>query len=225
MNGAIELAVRQRPSPSTIAIVSCDDPAAIEDAAAALSLARARDLQVVVPARRWATTYVSDGITVYPHLRSEFESLASELQNLSPDILIVAGHLAECESLVRAAARTTLAPRYFALSAGPSLPPFIAAMDHCGIAAVNLIEPKQWSAAMASPEHCTIHSVRDFSNLFQRLMGMPPTSFSAGAAACGAVYAESFRRAMSLEHGRVRDALRSIRGEHGLDTHFGRVAF
>ncbi len=111
MKGLIEMAVAQTPKPTTVAILTADDPFSVEVADSARTLSTANGLQVVYYAK-------------YPNNATELRAPITEAKAKNPDLFLNSGHLAESLAIMQQAKELGFSPRGFGFSVGPSIPDF-----------------------------------------------------------------------------------------------------
>jgi ABC-type branched-subunit amino acid transport system substrate-binding protein/DNA-binding beta-propeller fold protein YncE len=221
LEGTLLAVRRQTPEPRSIAFVSCEDPAALQDAVSTARIATRMGLEIRVPAGplpQGATRIEPPGVVVCPHLSSGFEPIATALREVAPDLLFHTGHLPEAVAVVRAARRVNFRPMGLAFSVGPAFPAFA---DQLQAAAEHLWGAAMWTDVQRTWGQDRFVTPAEFAGAFFERFSHRASYLAAGAVACGLVYEEALRNARTANPQRVRDELRKI----DLDLFYSHVEF
>jgi ABC-type branched-subunit amino acid transport system substrate-binding protein len=217
LTGAVNLATSATPPAKSCVLLSCDDPAALQDALATAKLIVSKGVQLLTP----PTTppgikAIQNGVWVYPHMSTDFSGAVAAAKLLAPDLVLVAGHQPESEAFVKAAASGSLVARGFVFSVGPSLPSFATDL---GALANQMIGAAQWAPGYPIPGYDRFGFASDFAAAYWNRYNLLSSYLSAGAAACGVIYERALQTAGSTDAQAVHDALAAT----DTFTFYGRV--
>lgn len=217
----------------TVAIASCADPAAQEDAFATAVYARDKGFAVVAPdesnlaapfkLETRGTGEDAVSLVTYPHQHGDFAPLAALFRARFPSLALFlqTGHMGEAIALSVASKQEGFSPLAMGMSVGPALAGFRNALDRKGVSPVGLIGAAQWMQNL--PDlfgHDRFGTPENFARAFFERYSAPASYFSAGATAVGLVYEDALRRAGTAEPKKVRDAL----AQTDLKTFFAHVS-
>lgn len=222
----------------TIAVLSCQDFAALEDAVATVRFAVGKGFKVVAPPAAslpapfkieqvtvtvGGTSSVVDIVT-YPDAHTDFLQVLTLTARLDLDLCLVTGHLRESVALIAQTTPSGFRPRALGLSVGPSLASFRGQLIGQGVPpqqVEHLFGAAQWTDRVAIVGQDAFATPAEFARAFFERYSMKASYFSAGGYACGLVLQEAIRRADSLDADAVSAELRGI----DLDTFFARIRF
>ena len=111
LRGIIDLALTLDPKPTTVAVLSADDPFSVEVADAVKTYAEQKGLTVVYYQK-------------YPNASTDLRAPLTETKAKNPDLFLNSGHLQESLAIMQQAKELGFSPKGFAFSVGPSVPDF-----------------------------------------------------------------------------------------------------
>jgi branched-chain amino acid transport system substrate-binding protein len=194
MRGLIEMAVAQTPKPTTVAILTADDPFSVEVADSARAISVASGLQVVYYAK-------------YPNNATELRAPITETKAKNPDLFLNSGHLAESLAIVQQAKELGFSPRGFGFSVGPSIPDFQTTLK----ADANFIfGGSQWTADLKFVGDDLFKTPANYNAVYLRRFGYEPAYQSAQSTAAGIAFHKAIEKAGSLSAKAVRDAIAKL---------------
>lgn len=222
------LATLEHGKPQSALFISCNDPAASQDARTTAKNVADAGLRVIVP--RDTGLLEIESVLHYPHLQdmspetlrnlkdSYRAVLTKSLGNDLPDVLVHTGHLPEAVALVEVASELDYAPKGFAFSVGPALPDFAIQLKAL---AENLMGAAMWTSEQDEAGHDRFVTPKGFAQAFFDRFSKRASYLTAGAVACGTVLEDAMRRAKTKEPTSVRNALRST----SLHTFYSNIEF
>ncbi|WP_339694978.1 ABC transporter substrate-binding protein [uncultured Roseivirga sp.] len=190
--------------PKTISFLSCDDPAALEDAKATAKYAQDKGMQLLQPDPSPDLTIDKSGVVVYKHLQEDYRKELESIQAIGPDLFFNTGHLSESIDIVKQAAKLQFSPKGLAFSVGPTVPKF---RTELGSKANALFGSAQWNPFVELVGHDQFITPERFARKFFERFSMPSSYFSAGAFACGIFFEEAIQSADSIEPNHLIPAL------------------
>jgi YVTN family beta-propeller protein len=222
----------------TLAFMSCQDPAALEDAEATIRYAVKRGFTVVnlktPPALPYPFSYREIevespdcktervAILTYPDGHKVFEPIFRRMAaELDIDLCLVTGHQSESVEAVLEAKKSGFKPRGFAFSVGPSLAIFRSQVLSRGASPEHLFGAAQWTNKVPVLGQDLFVTPIRFAEAFFERFSMKASYFSAGAFACGLVLHEAIRKADSSDGTKVAETIRNL----DLETFFGEIRF
>lgn len=187
----LEGVVSLEPRPNKVAIISASYPY----------------LEVAEGAKGHAESLGFDVISFVTFEKAEeLSSILGALKEDEPNMVIFSAPFAEALSFVRTAKAVGLSPEMFGIVVAPCDPAFV---ERLGEDANYIFSPCQWTSAL--PYHGPIFgSSKDYAQLFRDKFGREPEYHSAASSACGVAYQLALKKAASLDHEDVRDALASL---------------
>lgn len=205
MRGLIEMAVAQSPKPTTVAILTADDPFSVEVADAARTLAEKSGLQVVYYQK-------------YPNAATELRAPLTETKARNPDLFLNSGHLAESLAIMQQAKELGFSPRGFGFSVGPSIPDFQTTLKGdanfvCG--------GSQWTADLKYNGDDPFKTPANYNTVYLKRFGYEPAYQSAESSAAGIAFQKAIEKAGSLDPKAVRDAIAKL----DFVSFFGQIKF
>ena len=194
MKGLIEMAVAQTPKPTTVAILTADDPFSVEVADAARALAQQNGLNVVYYQK-------------YPNNATELRAPLTETKARNPDLFLNSGHLAESLAIMQQAKELGLSPKGFGFSVGPSIPDFQTTLK----ADANYVAGgSQWTADLKYNGNDLFKTPANYNAVYLKRFGYEPAYQSAESTAAGVAYQKAIEAAGSLDPTAVRNALAKL---------------
>jgi branched-chain amino acid transport system substrate-binding protein len=189
--GVIDMALVQNPAPTTVAILSADDPFSVEVANATQSYAQSKNLQVVY-------------FQKYPANSTDLRAPLTEAKGKTPDIVINSGHFAESVAIMQQAKELGFNAKAFAFSVGPSLPDFQTTLK----ADSNFVfGGAQWTSDLKYQGTDLFQTPANYNALYVAQFGHNPAYQSASATASGLAFVQAIQTAGTLDPKAVRDAI------------------
>jgi branched-chain amino acid transport system substrate-binding protein len=206
LEGVIDMAATLTPKPSTVFMLTADDPFSLEVASAIATYAPTKGM-TVSPAKKY---------------KSGTTSLTAEVQaafSANPDIVLNSGHLQEAIAINKAAKERKLNAKIFAYSVGPSTPDFITSL---GKDADYVYDGSQWTPQVRYKNdfYLTVQQYVDAYTQKYPGKGEPDYHVASSTAACLALQ-RAIEKAGSLDPKKVRDALQAL----DVSTFYGRLKF
>jgi len=205
MKGLIEMAVAQTPKPTTVAILSADDPFSVEVADAARMAAEASGLTVVYYQK-------------YPNNATDLRAPLTETKAKNPDLFLNSGHLAESLAIMQQSKELGFSPKGFGFSVGPSIQDFQTTLK----ADANYVSGgSQWTADLKYNGDDAFKTPANYNTLYTTRFGYAPAYQSAESTAAGIAFQRAIETAGSVDPKAVRDALATL----DFESFFGRIKF
>lgn len=196
--------------PKTISFLSCNDPAALEDARETAKYAQDRGIKLLKPEPSAGVSIDESGVVVYNHLQEDFTKELQAIKSISPDLFFNTGHLSESIDIVNKAAELKFCPKGFAFSVGPTVPKFRSVLGHKANA---LFGSAQWNPFVKLVGHDQFITPERFAKRFFERFSMQSSYFSAGGFACGIFFEEAIRSVDSFDPDQLIPALRNTKIE------------
>lgn len=194
LTGFIDMALAQTPKPSTIAILTADDPFSVEVADAARAYAEKQGLQVVY-------------FQKYPDKSTDLRAPLTEAKGKNPDLFVNSGHLAESQAIVQQAKELGFNPKAYGFSVGPSIPDFQTTLK----ADANYIfGGTQWTPDLKYNGDDLWKTPMNYNDAFKKRFGYAPSYQSAESSAAGIAFVKAIEAAGSLDANTVRDAIAKL---------------
>ncbi|MDX0679885.1 ABC transporter substrate-binding protein [Sinorhizobium medicae] len=237
--GTVEVVRMLVPSDTpTVAFLSCQDFAALEDAKATAQFALLKGFTVrslktppelpegfkkeLVEAKTPSGQDVQVEILTYPDGHKEYEGVLRRMATeLDLDLCLATGHLGESVALVLQATKEAFFPRGFGLSVGPALASFRGQVAGQGVSPEHLLGAAQWTDRAPVVGQDMFVTPGEFARAFFDRFSMKASYFSAGGFACGLVLQEALRRAGTASGEAVAAEVRKL----DIDTFFARIRF
>jgi branched-chain amino acid transport system substrate-binding protein len=194
LRGVIEMAVAQTPKPTTIAILTADDPFSVEVADSARKVAEGKGLQVVY-------------FQKYPDKSTDLRAPITETKAKTPDLFLNSGHLAESLAIMQQAKELGFSPKAFAFSVGPSLPDFQTTLKND---ANYVFGGTQWTKDLRYRGDDLFQTPANYNAVYLKRYGAEPSYQSAQSTAAGVTYQKAIEKAGSLDQKAVRDVLAKL---------------
>lgn len=200
----IDLAVKLRPKPKTVAIVYEKDIFSEDAAKGALDAAKRHGLKVVL----------YEG---YPKGAQDLSSLMLKIRAKKPDVVIGAGHFKDSVLVVKQLKQFKINPKFLGLTVGPPVPAFVKAL---GEDAEYIFGPVQWSKAFKYKDPL-FGSTQEYVKAFREKYGEDPEYHAAGGTAAALTLQIALEEAGSLDVKKVRRALLNMK----VETFYGVIGF
>ena len=205
LTGVIDLVLTLDPKPSTVAVLSADDPFSVEVADAAKAYAEQKGLQVVYYQK-------------YPNASTDLRAPLTEARANSPDLLLNSGHLQESLAVMQQSKELGLNPKGYAFSVGPGTPDFQTSLKDD---ANYVMGGVQWTPALKYQGDDIFQTPEKYNTLFKQTFNYDPPYQAADATASGVAFVKAIEKAGTTDPEKVRDAIA------GLDftSFYGRIKF
>jgi branched-chain amino acid transport system substrate-binding protein len=205
LKGVIDMALAQDPKPTTIAILSADDPFSVEVAAAAQQYAQDNGLSVVY-------------FQKYPNNSTDLRAPITEAKGKNPDIFLNSGHFAESVAIMQQAQELNFEVKLYGFSVGPSLPDFQNTLKN---SANYVVGGAQWTPDLKYQGDDLFGTSQNFTQLYNAKWGHNPSYQSASSTATGIAFVKAIEAAKSLDPQAVRDQLAKL----DVMTFYGQLKF
>jgi DNA-binding beta-propeller fold protein YncE/ABC-type branched-subunit amino acid transport system substrate-binding protein len=218
--GTIEVLLTEHANnkPRSAIFLSCNDPAALEDARKTAAFAASKGLQLLNIPETPGCTFIEDGVYAYAHNQQDFTGIVKAIKHAAPDLFFNTGHLSESEFLLPAIADNNFAPKAIAFSVGPAIPSF---RRRFGKRSLYLFGSAQWNESVIIAGHDDMETPGNFARCFFDRFSMPASYFSAGGYACGIVLRNALTAAGSTDKELVNHQLKAT----DTTTFFAHIAF
>ncbi|MDQ6671780.1 MAG: amino acid ABC transporter substrate-binding protein, partial [Chloroflexota bacterium] len=194
LRGVVDLVLTLDPKPTSVAVLSADDPFSVEVADAARTYAERMGLQVVYYQK-------------YPNASTDLRAPLTEAKAKNPDLFLNSGHLQESLAIMQQSKELGFSPKGFAFSVGPSVPDFESSLK----ADANLVlGGTQWTPALKYQGSDLFKTPEAYNALYKQTFGYEPSYQSADATACGVAFVKAIETAGSTDAARVRDAIAAL---------------
>jgi branched-chain amino acid transport system substrate-binding protein len=194
LRGVVDLSLSLDPKPTSIAVLSADDPFSVEVADAARSYAEQKGLQVVYYQK-------------YPNASTDLRAPLTEAKAKSPDLFINSGHLQESVAIMQQAKELGFSPKGFGFSVGPSIPDFETTLKGD---ANFVMGGTQWTPALKYSGEDLFKTPEAYNALYKQAFNYEPSYQSADATACGLAFVKAIQAADSTDPAKVRDAIAKL---------------
>jgi branched-chain amino acid transport system substrate-binding protein len=194
LRGVVDLTLTLDPKPTTVAVLSADDPFSVEVADAAKTYAEQKGLQVVYYQK-------------YPNASTDLRAPLTETKAKNPDLLLNSGHLQESVAIIQQSKELGFAPKGYGFSVGPGTPDFQTTLQND---ANYVFGGVQWTPALKYTGDDLFKTPADYNNLYKQTFGYEPAYQSADATAVGVAFVKAIETAGSTEPAKVRDAIAKL---------------
>ena len=191
LRGVIDLVLTLDPKPTTVAVLSADDPFSVEVADAVKTYAEQKGMQVVYYQK-------------YPNASTDLRAPLTETKAKNPDLLLNSGHLQESLAIMQQAKELGLSAKGFAFSVGPGTPDFQTTLQDD---ANYVLGGVQWTPALKYVGDDLFKTSDNYNNMFKAKFGYEPSYHSADGTAVGVAYVKAIEAAGSTDHDKVRDQI------------------
>ena len=205
LRGVVDLALSQDPKPTSVAVLSADDPFSVEVADAAKSYAEQKGLQVVYYQK-------------YPNASTELRAPLTQAKASNPDLFLNSGHLQESVAIMQQARELGFSAKGMAFSVGPAIADFQNTLKGD---ANYVMGGSQWTPALKYQGDDLFKTPENYNNLFKQTFGYEPAYQAAESTAAGVTYAKAIEAAGSLDVDKVRDATAKL----NFTSFYGKVHF
>jgi hypothetical protein len=205
LNESFSLLSQLDEPPESVVFLSCEDPAAMEDAKTTIAFVRDSLRMRVIPPPPAFRIATSPDVWSYKHQNTDFNHYIAAAQKARPDVLAITGHLPESIAAVYSAVRVNFVPKAVLFSVGPAFPQFIEVL---GTHAQHMTGAAMWTSVQQSYGHDRFQTPEAFANEFTARYSRNPAYLAAGAVACGFTFEEAFRRAGITDAAAVVETLR-----------------
>ncbi|MBK6771257.1 MAG: amino acid ABC transporter substrate-binding protein [Ignavibacteria bacterium] len=226
LKGTIDTIIAEHPNykPNSILFLSCNDPAAKEDAVATAKYAEQLGLKLIdIDATFDSNKYnkVQDGVYTYIHNNSDFGDILTLIKKANPDLFFNTGHLSESEPVLNQIISLDFAPKGIAFSVGPTFLDWRNKFLGKDIFIKDIFGSAQWNEYVNIVGFDEIETPQNFAKYFFERFSMHSSYFSAGGYACGVVLKEALIKAKSLNKETVNNELKKT----NIKTFFAGIQF
>ncbi len=195
LEGVIELALKQKDKPKTVAVVAANDLFSLEVASGAAAYATAHGLQIVYNNK-------------YPADTTDVSGIVSGIKAANPDIILNGGHLQDALLLQKGFKEQNVLAKAYAYSVGPDTPDFRKALGHD---ANYVFGGTQWSpTAKYKGAPGFITNSQEYAKAFEAKYGHVPDYHNAESSAACLAFQYAIQNAGTLDPEKVRDALANL---------------
>jgi branched-chain amino acid transport system substrate-binding protein len=205
LRGVIDLALTMDPKPTTVAVLSADDPFSVEVADAAQKYAQEKGLQVVYYQK-------------YPNASTELRAPITETKSKNPDLFLNSGHLQESVAIMQQSKELGFSPKGFGFSVGPSIPDFETTLKGD---ANGVMGGTQWTPALKYQGDDLFKTPEAYNSLYKQTFGYEPAYQSAESTACGIAYVKAIEKAGTTDPDKVRDEIARL----NFTSFYGQIKF
>jgi branched-chain amino acid transport system substrate-binding protein len=205
LRGVVDVALTLDPKPTTVAVLSADDPFSVEVADAVKTYAEQKGLQVVYYQK-------------YPNASTDLRAPLTETKAKNPDLFLNSGHLQESVAIMQQSKELGFSPKGFAFSVGPSVPDFQTTLKDD---ANYVLGGTQWTAALKYQGEDLFKTPAAYNTQYMQAFSYEPSYQSADATACGVAFAKAIETAGSTDPDKVRDAIAKL----DFTSFYGQIKF
>jgi branched-chain amino acid transport system substrate-binding protein len=205
LRGVIDLSLSLDPKPTTVAVLSADDPFSVEVADAAKTYAEQKGLQVVYYQK-------------YPNASTDLRAPLTETKAKSPDLFLNSGHLQESVAIMQQAKELGFSPKGMGFSVGPSVPDFESTLKGD---ANWVMGGTQWTPALKYQGDDAFKTPEAYNNLFKQTFNYEPAYQCADATAAGVAFVKAIEAAGSTDPEKVRDEIAKL----NFTSFYGQIKF
>jgi branched-chain amino acid transport system substrate-binding protein len=205
LRGVIDLSLTMDPKPTTVAVLSADDPFSVEVADAAQRYGEQKGLQVVYYQK-------------YPNASTELRAPITETKGKNPDLFLNSGHLQESVAIMQQAKELGFSPKGFGFSVGPSIPDFETTLKGDANAVMG---GTQWTPALKYQGDDLFKTPEAYNSLYKQTFGYEPAYQSAESTACGVAFVKAIEKAGTTDPDKVRDEIAKL----DFTSFYGQIKF
>ncbi|HEY3062541.1 MAG TPA: amino acid ABC transporter substrate-binding protein [Chloroflexota bacterium] len=205
LRGVVDLALAQDPKPTTVAVLSADDPFSVEVADAVRTYAEQKGLQVVYYQK-------------YPNASTDLRAPLTETKGKNPDLFLNSGHLQESVAIMQQAKELGFNPKGFGFSVGPSIPDFETTLKGDSNAVMG---GTQWTPALKYQGDDLFKTPEAYNAQYKQTFNYEPAYQSAESTACGVAFVKAIEKAGSIEPDKVRDEIAKL----NFTSFYGQIKF
>ena len=196
LEGVLEMALKQKNPPKTVAIATANDAFSVEVGQGAANYAVAHHMTVVYNNK-------------YPANATDVSAVVSAIKAANPDVILNGGHLGEALLLHRTFKEQNVNAKIYAYSVGPDTPDFRKTL---GKDADYVFGGTQWSpTAKYKGEPGSSATPKSTPAAFKKKYGHIPDYHNAESTAACLAFQYAIEKAGSLDPQKVRDALADAR--------------
>ncbi|MNL20183.1 hypothetical protein D3C87_1414180 [compost metagenome] len=226
LKGVIDTLIDEYPNekPKSILFLSCNDPAAREDAEKTALHAKQQGLKLIDIAPTFDTSRysrVQEGVYAYNHDNGDFGDIITLIKKEEPDLFFNTGHLSESYPLLNEIIKQDFSPKGIAFSVGPTFLDWRNKFLNRGVLIKDIFGSAQWNQYANMVGYDEIETPQNFAKYFYERFSMHASYFSAGGYACGVVLKTSMVKAGSLNKLAINGALK----ETNIKTFFAHIEF
>ena len=182
LNETFNYLSRLENQPKTAMFLSCDDPAAKQDAeTTARHISDNLNMQILTDPDS-NLPKGAQGIFLFKHFETDFGVYMNIVESLAPDVLAITGHLSEGIAAVESLRASGYAPKAVVFSVGPAFPQFSARL---GDSAEHMMGAAMWSAVQSSAGHDLFIRPDVYATDYYYRFSKEASYLAAGATACG----------------------------------------
>jgi branched-chain amino acid transport system substrate-binding protein len=205
LRGVVDLALAQDPKPTTVAVLSADDPFSVEVADAVRAYAEQKGLQVIYYQK-------------YPNASTDLRAPLTETKGKNPDLFLNSGHLQESVAIMQQAKELGFSPKGFGFSVGPSIPDFETTLKTDSNAVMG---GTQWTPALKYQGDDLFKTPEAYNSLYKQTFNYEPAYQSAESTAAGIAYVKAIEKAGSTDPDKVRDEIARL----NFTSFYGQIKF
>ena len=205
LRGVVDLSLSLDPKPTTVAVLSADDPFSVEVADAARAYAEQKGLQVVYYQK-------------YPNASTDLRAPLTETKGKNPDLFLNSGHLQESVAIMQQAKELGFSPKGFGFSVGPSIPDFETTLKGDSNAVMG---GTQWTPALKYQGDDLFKTPEAYNTLYKQTFGYEPAYQSAESTACGIAFIKAIEKAGTTDPDKVRDEIAKL----NFTSFYGQIKF
>jgi branched-chain amino acid transport system substrate-binding protein len=194
LRGVIDVALAQDPKPTSVAVLSADDPFSVEVADAAKAYAEKNGLQVVYNQK-------------YPNASTDLRAPLTETKARNPDLFLNSGHLQESIAIMQQAKELGFSPKGMGFSVGPGTPDFESTLKGD---ANFVMSGTQWAASLKFQGEDLFKTPDAYNTAFKQAFNYEPAYQSADGTACGVAYVKAIEAAGSIDTEKVREQIAKL---------------
>jgi branched-chain amino acid transport system substrate-binding protein len=203
--GVIDMALAQTPAPTTVTILSADDPFSVEVADSAKTYAQDKGLKLVYYQK-------------YPSNSTDLRAPLTEAKGKNADLFLNCGHFAESVAIMQQAKELDFLAKAYAFSVGPSLPNFQTTLK---ANANYVVDGTQWTADLNYNGVDLFKSPQAYHQMYIARWGHGPPYQSASATVSGIAFVQALQAAETIDPHAVRDQIAKL----DIMTFYGQVKF
>ncbi|MGI9149192.1 MAG: amino acid ABC transporter substrate-binding protein [Chloroflexota bacterium] len=205
LRGVVDLVLTLDPKPTSVALLSADDPFSVEVADAVKTYAEQKGLQVVYYQK-------------YPNASTDLRAPLTEAKAKTPDLFLNSGHLQESLAIMQQSKELGFSPKGFGFSVGPSVPDFESSLKSD---ANFVLGGTQWTPALKYQGDDLFKTPEAYNTLYKQTFNYEPAYQSADATACGVAFVKAIESAGSTDADKVRDGIAKL----NFTSFYGQIKF
>ncbi len=186
LEGLVDMAAKR--GLKTVAIVNEDTLFTKASAVGVAEIAKKKGMQVVFQ-------------EAYPKGNTDFSALLVKMKAANPDVIAASTYFDDAVAITRQMKELNVNPKMYGVTVGGDLPKFYDLLKQN---AEYVYGSTQWEASLPYPGQ------KEFVDAYQKKFGHEPVYHSAAGYAGCIIYAESVRRAGTLDSDKVREQLHKL---------------